>query len=300
MIFHCTSYELYTYAKTPCWNNNRVSNFFKRYSFEMVVVRAVNCETSVVCFVQKLWFQEDFCDVTLRVGLGQEVQGHQLLLAACSPVLKDLLLQSKQSHPVILLPDVSFLELKKLMAFLYMGEVKVTERKLQAFFELALQLNIIVGPFPPSRRQKRKKCVGVSSSQLFDSHTMCDHCGKMVVNTQQHKEVCSKSPHHKVTKQMKISMIINDYSREDSSKLRTLSLGQQQVADVFENNNENTNSCEKEFSLSTLPTSYRPLKPKKIKCDQCKKVFPANVLDSVLRNHIMMTHTQVKKKLLSG
>jgi len=73
---------------------------------------------------------------------GQSLQAHKVVLSACSPYLEDLLSKHYDKHPILLLKDVRFEELKAMMDYMYRGEVNVAQDKLNTFLRAAESLQI--------------------------------------------------------------------------------------------------------------------------------------------------------------
>ena len=96
--------------------------------------------------IKKSWRQleidEDFCDVTLACS-GGEVQSQKVVVSACSPVIRSILKMNRSPHPIIYLRNVSYEVLKKLLQFMYQGEVNISEQNFNSFLDLARDLQVI-------------------------------------------------------------------------------------------------------------------------------------------------------------
>ncbi|XP_022129478.1 protein tramtrack, beta isoform [Pieris rapae] len=90
---------------------------------------------------QALLDGEDLVDVTLAAD-GQYVHAHKLILSVCSPYFKELFKMNPCEHPIVILKDVSYHELKQLLQFMYKGEVHVRQQELSAFLHTAELLQI--------------------------------------------------------------------------------------------------------------------------------------------------------------
>jgi len=115
-------------------------------------------------------------DCTLAAE-GQSLQAHKVVLSACSPYLEDLLSKHYDKHPILLLKDVKFEELKAMMDYMYRGEVNVAQDKLNTFLKAANSLQIKGlsdgGTDPPdsggttsTKRTAKGTPVSVRSNQL--------------------------------------------------------------------------------------------------------------------------------------
>ena len=82
---------------------------------------------------------QKFADVTLVSEDRIEFQAHRAVLAACSPVLRNLL-HDGSSH--IHLTGVTQQELQALLEFIYLGKTIIDATRYEEFFNLANDLNI--------------------------------------------------------------------------------------------------------------------------------------------------------------
>merc|ERR1711923_487480 len=101
-----------------------------------------NYQLSLTSAFKHLLEEEDFVDVTLSAE-GQNLKAHKVVLSACSSYFRDLLRGiSLWQHPVLVLRDVQFLELKSILEFVYLGEVNVEQDRLEDFLKTAELLRI--------------------------------------------------------------------------------------------------------------------------------------------------------------
>ena len=84
---------------------------------------------------------DEFTDVTLATQ-SRKVEVHQLILAACSPYFRDLLLAYDNRHPIFILNGVTDDILNHLVTYMYTGQVFVPEDELDLFFRTAESLQI--------------------------------------------------------------------------------------------------------------------------------------------------------------
>ncbi|KAK9498688.1 hypothetical protein O3M35_003267 [Rhynocoris fuscipes] len=82
-----------------------------------------------------------FCDVTISCE-GKLIKLHKLILATCSTYFEQILVNNFDENVYIILVDVKFEYIKKLVEFMYKGEVKIQSSKLNEFFETAEHLKI--------------------------------------------------------------------------------------------------------------------------------------------------------------
>ena len=70
--------------------------------------------------------KEDFCDVTLISEGNQQIEVHRVILAASSPLFRDLLRRNPHSHPLLFMRRINTKDLESIVTFIYHGEVNVT------------------------------------------------------------------------------------------------------------------------------------------------------------------------------
>ena len=69
-----------------------------------------------------LFNQNDFADVTLICEDQTQLTAHKVVLGACSPVLRDILLKNPHPHPLIYLSGINQYEMQSILQFMYLGE----------------------------------------------------------------------------------------------------------------------------------------------------------------------------------
>jgi hypothetical protein len=84
----------------------------------------------------------DFTDVTLACEDGKQIKSHKVILSACSPFFKDILVQNPHAHPLLYLKGISHSQLKNLLNFAYLGETEVGQENLPDFMNVAKELKI--------------------------------------------------------------------------------------------------------------------------------------------------------------
>lgn len=65
-----------------------------------------------------------------------------MVLSACSPYFQALFLNHPEKHPIVILKDIPFADVKSLLDFMYRGEVSVDQERLAAFLKVAESLRI--------------------------------------------------------------------------------------------------------------------------------------------------------------
>lgn len=65
-----------------------------------------------------------------------------MVLSACSPYFQALFINHPEKHPIVILKDITFADMKCLLDFMYRGEVSVDQDRLTAFLRVAESLRI--------------------------------------------------------------------------------------------------------------------------------------------------------------
>ena len=90
----------------------------------------------------KLRSDEQFTDVTLACGDGDQIEAHKVILAASSPFFEKILLNNKHPHPLIYLKGFQSKNLVAIIDFLYFGEANVHKEDLDCFLAIAEELKL--------------------------------------------------------------------------------------------------------------------------------------------------------------
>ena len=83
-----------------------------------------------------------FADVTLVSDDQIQTKAHKVVLSACSPVLKTLLVNNPHSHPLLYLRGIKQTELQAILKFMYFGETQIFEHRINRFVSAAKDLEV--------------------------------------------------------------------------------------------------------------------------------------------------------------
>merc|ERR1719427_1681372 len=83
-----------------------------------------------------------FSDVTLVSDDQKQFKAHKVVLSACSPVLKTLLINNPHSHPLLYLRGIKQTELQAILKFMYFGETQIFENRINDFVSVAKDLEL--------------------------------------------------------------------------------------------------------------------------------------------------------------
>lgn len=100
-----------------------------------------NHQSNLLSVFDQLLHDESFVDVTLAVE-GQLLRAHKMVLSACSPYFQALFINHPDKHPIVILKDVPYADMKSLLDFMYRGEVSVDQDRLTHFLRVAESLRI--------------------------------------------------------------------------------------------------------------------------------------------------------------
>src|SRR5699024_6235544 len=73
---------------------------------------------------------------------GHSIRAHKVVLSACSSYFQTLFVDHPSRHPIVILKDVRFAELRTLIEFMYKGEVNVEYCQLSALLKTAESLKV--------------------------------------------------------------------------------------------------------------------------------------------------------------
>ncbi|KAF0297987.1 Broad-complex core protein isoforms 1/2/3/4/5 [Amphibalanus amphitrite] len=109
---------------------------------QMFNLRWNNFQSSISSALHEQLLGEELVDVTLSAE-GRTVGAHRVVLSACSPYFKQLFKTLPcQQHPVIVMRDCKFADIQTLLAFIYQGEVQVSNSALPSLLRTAEVLSI--------------------------------------------------------------------------------------------------------------------------------------------------------------
>uniref|UniRef100_A0A1B6E3Z9 BTB domain-containing protein n=1 Tax=Clastoptera arizonana TaxID=38151 RepID=A0A1B6E3Z9_9HEMI len=100
-----------------------------------------NHQSTLVSVFDDLLESETLVDCTLAAD-GKYLKAHKVVLSACSPYLGMILSQHYDQHPIIILKDVKYEEMKAMLDYMYRGEVNISQELLSSFLKAAESLQI--------------------------------------------------------------------------------------------------------------------------------------------------------------
>uniref|UniRef100_A0A1L8DDI2 Longitudinals lacking protein n=1 Tax=Nyssomyia neivai TaxID=330878 RepID=A0A1L8DDI2_9DIPT len=100
-----------------------------------------NHQSTLISVIDTLLENGVLVDCTLAAE-GKFLKAHKVVLSACSPYFAALLSQQYDKHPIFILKDVKFQELRAMMDYMYRGEVNISQDQLAALLKAAESLQI--------------------------------------------------------------------------------------------------------------------------------------------------------------
>ena len=91
---------------------------------------------------KNLLLDEDFVDVSLVCDDERQINAHKVILSACSPFFRNLLIKNPHPKPLIYLKGIRFEELQTVLKFMYLGEAQLPQEELAAFLSAAKELQV--------------------------------------------------------------------------------------------------------------------------------------------------------------
>ncbi|XP_067003444.1 protein tramtrack, alpha isoform isoform X2 [Anabrus simplex] len=110
-------------------------------SIQQFCLRWNNHQPNFISVFTTLLNSESLVDVTLAAE-GRHLQAHRVVLSACSSYFQSLFTVNPCQHPIVILKDVKYDDLKIMVDFMYYGEVNVSQEQLPAILKTAEMLKI--------------------------------------------------------------------------------------------------------------------------------------------------------------
>ncbi|XP_033252906.1 longitudinals lacking protein, isoforms H/M/V-like isoform X6 [Drosophila miranda] len=100
-----------------------------------------NHQSTLISVFDTLLENETLVDCTLAAE-GKILKAHKVVLSACSPYFATLLQEQYDKHPIFILKDVKYQELRAMLDYMYRGEVNISQDQLAALLKAAESLQI--------------------------------------------------------------------------------------------------------------------------------------------------------------
>ncbi|XP_075161252.1 bric a brac 1 [Haematobia irritans] len=100
-----------------------------------------NYQSNLTSVFDQLLQSEAFVDVTLACD-GRSIKAHKMVLSACSPYFQTLFSTTPCQHPIVIMRDVNWRELKAIVDFMYKGEINVSQDQIGPLLRIAEMLKV--------------------------------------------------------------------------------------------------------------------------------------------------------------
>ncbi|CAG7717197.1 unnamed protein product [Allacma fusca] len=110
-------------------------------SIQQYCLRWNNHRSNLLLVFEHLFQNEAFTDVTLACD-GSSIKCHKMVLAACSSYFQQLFMENDCRHPIVILKDIRFSEIKAILEYMYKGEVNVAQDQLAGLLKAAETLKV--------------------------------------------------------------------------------------------------------------------------------------------------------------
>ena len=205
--------------------------------------------------MEGLMMNEDFSDLTLVTEDKKHIKANTHILSTCSPFLNNILKKERNSNQIMYLRGVQYSELESIIKFIYLGEVKFYEERMDEFLDVAKLLEL-----------KGLSSAGLSTPDKPDD----EHLPDIPVTLNE-----------KVEEQTVVS---DDKMQEPQEK---------EVVAVSDHRKYKCGECKETFTTKSNITKHMQICQTYVKyaCDQCD--FQATQ-QSLLTRHIQSIHDGVK------
>ncbi|XP_070493501.1 protein tramtrack, alpha isoform isoform X2 [Chironomus tepperi] len=151
-----------------------------------------NHQSNLLSVFDQLLHAETFTDVTLAID-GQYLKAHKMVLSACSPYFQQLFINHPEKHPIVILRDVPYADMKSLLDFMYRGEVSVDQERLSAFLRVAESLRIKglteVNDEKPSSREQTETPLSTAQQNRMHNNSYAQQQRKVHQQQQQQQQI---------------------------------------------------------------------------------------------------------------
>ena len=211
---------------------------------------------------REMMTSSEFADVTLVTDDKQQIRAHRNILSACSPVFKTILQLDSNANPVIYLRGIQHSEMESIMKFIYLGEARIYEERINAFLMVSKNLEI------------RELSTGMEINYQFSSNEESNENEKNVVEVDEDRNV-HYQPH------------------TSTEPLKTIFISENKKIDITEGVENAFNQCDQQFTQQNDLTRHIQSKHGGVKhaCNQCD--YQATRKDN-LTKHIQSKHEGVK------
>ena len=173
-----------------------------------------------------------------------------MVLSACSPYFQQLFVNHPEKHPIVILRDVPYADMKSLLDFMYRGEVSVDQERLSAFLRVAESLRIKglteVNDEKPSSREQSETPLSSAQQNRMHNNSYAQQQRKVHQQQQQQQQISQQQQQVTPQPQQTSSPIGTSMPKRKRGRPRKLS-GSDDVEDYDDDYRENLLQVKKKF-----------------------------------------------------
>ena len=241
---------------------------------------------------------EELLDVTLACE-DDTLDVHKVVLSACSPFFRKVLLKTKQNHPFIYMKGIKFEYLKVIVDFVYNGEAFIAAEDLDQFLEAAQELQITgLASEEPEQKNQLEKVAPNRGSKKLSTGPAKEKSEKLETTVKKEKDEES----------MSIALLETDCKQSIDLQYVKIHIAEETLEELKEEINKNMecgeNSdgaksfgckiCGKESKRKEKASAHieSHLDQFTFNCEFCSKTMKTR---NGLRSHIIYNHTKKNK-----
>lgn len=108
---------------------------------EQLCIKWSDHQSNLTSIFEKFFSTESLVDVTLACE-GLSLNAHKIVLSASSPYFQTLFLKNPCKHPIVIMQDTKYAELKAIIDFMYKGEINIPHHQLSGLLKTAEVLKV--------------------------------------------------------------------------------------------------------------------------------------------------------------
>ena len=214
--------------------------------------------------MQEMMTSEAFADVTMVTDDKRTIKSHRSILSAYSPVFKDIFQMEASQHSVIYLSGIQYSEMESIMQFLYLGEARFCEDRVNELLSVSKNLDI------KGLSSEFEKTVLKEHRNEFSNHF------SVPVNT----KISNKHDDATVESKEVFQQVGNDSGSRLKSEIDAVSSGKSYIECI---------ECQRVFNSQPALIYHKKSRHEGVKytCDQCDYHVTTQ---STLKRHIQSKH----------
>ena len=219
--------------------------------------------------MQEMMTSEAFADVTMVTDDKRIIKAHRSILSTCSPVFKEIFQMEASQHSVIYLSGIQYSEMESIMQFLYLGEARFREDRVNELLSVSKNLEI----------EGLSSEIDKTMVNLKEHRNEFSNHFSVQVNT----KISRKHDDASVESEKVFQQVGNDSGTRIKSEIDAISSGKSYLECI---------ECQRVFNSQPALMYHKKSRHEglKYKCDQCDHHVTSQ---STLKRHIQSKHTGI-------